>query len=203
MAASRRASGDGLSTRYFSDEVGFLRDRSDDGILGRSRLSRAPEAYYCGLGAQSFFTGVWTNGAMVGGVLRHPGRLGKETVENLAQSWKNTRAGGANAAKVAILEEGMSYDKVGVSPEDAELLDSRRFSVEEICRLFGVPPPIVADWRDATFSNTASASEWFGSITLLPWVRKIEREFSRVVFNTDDCNWSSTWPGCCAVVTKI
>ena len=81
----------------------------------------------------------------------------------------------------------MSYEKIGVSPEDAELLESRRFSVEELCRLFNVPPPIIGEWRHATFSNTASASEWFGSMTLLPWVKKLEREFSRVVFNTDDC----------------
>jgi phage portal protein BeeE len=176
----------GYPTRYFSDEVVFLRDRSDDGILGRSRLSRAPEAYACGLGAQSFSTGVWMNGAMVGGVLKHPGRLGTETATSLAQSWKDSQSGGANAGRVAILEEGMSYEKVGVSPEDAELLDSRRFSVEEIARLFGVPPPLVGDFRDATFSNTASATEWFGSLTLLPWVNKIEREFSRVVFNDPD-----------------
>jgi HK97 family phage portal protein len=177
----------GYPTRYFADEVVFLRDRSDDGILGRSRLSRAPEAYACGLGAQSFSTGIWTNAGMPVGALRHPGRLGDETVKNLAQSWKDSHAGGVNAGKPVILEEGMEYEKIGVSPEDAELLDSRRFSVEELCRLFNIPPPIIGEWTHATFSNTASASEWFGSMTLLPWVRKIEREFSRVVFNTDDC----------------
>src|SRR5262249_20624250 len=77
----------GYPTRFFADEVVFLRDRSDDGILGRSRLSRAPEAYAAGLGAQSFSTGVWQSGALVGGVLKHPGRLGKEVAENLSQSW--------------------------------------------------------------------------------------------------------------------
>jgi HK97 family phage portal protein len=176
----------GFPRRYFDNEVVFLRDRSDDGVLGRSRLSRAPEAYYCGLGAQSYSTGVWTNGAMVGGVLKHPGRIGPETTQALAQSWKDVHTGGANAAKIAVLEEGMTYEKIGVSPEDAELLESRRFSVEELCRLFNVPPPIIGEWTHATFSNTASASEWFGSMTLLPWVRKLEAEFSRVVFNTDD-----------------
>lgn len=176
----------GFPKRYFDDEVVFLRDRSDDGILGRSRLSRAPEAYAAALGAQSFSAGIWQNGASLTGILRHPGRLGDESARNLAQSWKDSQAGGLNARKVAILEEGMEFEKIGVSPEDAELLDSRRFSVEEICRLFGVPPPIIGEWTHATFSNTASASEWFGSMTLLPWVRKIEAEFSRVVFNSDD-----------------
>jgi phage portal protein BeeE len=102
-------------TRYFSDEVVFLRDRSDDGILGRSRLSRAPEAYYCGLGAQSFSTCVWLNGAVVGGVLKHPGRLGKEAAENLAQSWKDAHLGGANAGKTVILEEDVLRKDRGFS----------------------------------------------------------------------------------------
>jgi HK97 family phage portal protein len=115
-----------------------------------------------------------------------PRRLGQETVANLGQSWRDSQAGGANSGKVVVLEEGMDYSRIGVSPEDAELLDSRRFSVEEIARLYGVPPPLIGEWTHATFSNTASASEWFGSMTLLPWVRKIEREFSRVVFNSDD-----------------
>jgi HK97 family phage portal protein len=80
----------------------------------------------------------------------------------------------------------MTFDKVGVSPEDAELLDSRRFSVEELCRVFNVPPPIIGEWTHATFSNTASAREWFAALTLLPWVNKVEREFSRVVINDPD-----------------
>jgi HK97 family phage portal protein len=185
LPAARPANG--YPARYFADEVVFLRDRSDDGILGRSRLSRSPEAIACGLGAQGFSTGVWVNGAVVGGVLKHPGRLGNETAQTLAASWRDTHSGGANAGKVAVLEEGMSFEKIGVSPEDAELLESRRFSVVEIARLYGVPPPLIGDWEHATFSNTASASEWFGSMTLLPWVRKVEREFSRTVINSDDC----------------
>jgi HK97 family phage portal protein len=185
----------GFPRRYFADEVLFLRDRSDDGIIGRSRLSRAPEALACGLGAQGFSTGVWTNGATVNGVLKHPGRLGNEASANLAQSWRDTHSGAANAGKVVVLEEAMTYEKIGCSPEDAELLDSRRFSVEEICRLFQVPPPLVAAWEHATFSNTASASEWFGSMTLLPWVQKLEREFSRTVFNTPDFSLSFDMSG--------
>jgi phage portal protein BeeE len=169
--------------RYNTDEVVFLRDRSDDGILGRSRLSRCPEALQSALGAQGHSAATFVIGAMVGGVLKHPGRLGKASADNLAASWATTHAGPVNAGRVAILEEGMTYDRVGISPEDVELLDSRRFSVQELARVFGVPPPLVGDFRDATFSNTASAQEWFAALTLLPWVGKLEHEFSRVVTN--------------------
>jgi HK97 family phage portal protein len=176
----------GYPIRYFADEVVFLRDRSDDGILGRSRLSRCPEALAAGLGAQGFSANVWNNGAMVGGVLKHPGKLSKEAGDNLAQSWSTAHAGPGGAGRVAVLEEGMTFDRLGVSPEDAELLDSRRFTVEELCRVFNVPPPIIGEWTHATFSNTASAREWFAALTLLPWVNKIEREFARTVFNDPD-----------------
>jgi HK97 family phage portal protein len=176
----------GYPIRYFSDEVVFLRDRSDDGILGRSRLSRCPEALSAALGAQGHSANTFANGALVGGVLKHPGRLGKEAADNLGESWRQTHSGPQGAGKIAILEEGMTFEKIGVSPEDAELLDSRRFSVEELCRVFNVPPPIIGEWTHATFSNTASAREWFAALTLLPWVNKIEKELSRVVINDPD-----------------
>ena len=176
----------GFPTRYFADEVVFLRDRSDDAILGRSRLSRCPEVLAAALGAQGFSANCWVNGAMLGGVVQHPGRLSREAGDRIAQSWRSAYSGAANAASVAILEEGMTYAKIGVSPEDAELLDSRRFSVEELARVFDVPPPIIGDWSKATFSNTASAREWFAALTLLPWVNKVEKEFQRTVINDPD-----------------
>jgi phage portal protein BeeE len=176
----------GFPIRFFSDEVLFLRDRSDDGILGRSRLSRCPEVLAAALGAQNFSANCWVNGAMLGGVVQHPGRLSKEASDRIAQSWRSAYSGPANAARVAILEEGMSFTKVSTTLEDAELLDSRRFSVEELARVFDVPPPIIGDWSKATFSNTASAREWFAALTLLPWVNKIEQEFRRTVINDPD-----------------
>jgi HK97 family phage portal protein len=166
------------------------------------RLSRCPEALAGGLGAQGFSANVWANGAMVGGVLKHPGRLGKEASDNLAESWKQTQSGPQGAGTVAILEEGMTYEKVEVSPEDAELLDSRRFSVEELCRVFNVPPPIIGEWTHATFSNTASAREWFAALTLLQWVNKIEREFSRVVINDPDVALCFDLSACCAAISR-
>jgi HK97 family phage portal protein len=178
----------GFPTRYFADEVVFLKDRSDDGILGRSRISRAPDVLACGLGAQGFSSGIWQNGASLSGVLTFPGKLGKEASDHLAQSWRDVHSGGMNAGKTVVIEEGGKFDALGVSPEDAELLASRQFSVAELARLFGVPPPIIGDWTHSTFTNSATATLWFGSLTLLPWVQKIEREFDRVIFNDPTCH---------------
>ena len=96
-----------------------------------------------------------------------------------------TNAGPRNARKFLLLEEGLTFDPTSVSPEDAELLASRRFSVEELCRLFQVPPPIVQDYTHGTFTNAAQAGLWFAQLSLTPWARKIEAEFARSIF-TDD-----------------
>jgi HK97 family phage portal protein len=176
----------GFPVRFFAEDILHLKDRSDDGILGRSRLSRSPDALACALGSQSFSTGLWVNGTVLNGVIQHPGKLSKEAADRIAQSWKDTHTGGTNAGKLAVLEEGMQYEKIGVSPEDAELLETRRFSVIEICRLFGVPPVIVGDWSKESFASSSQADIWFASHTLLPWVAKIEREFNRVVFTSSE-----------------
>lgn len=175
----------GFPTRFFATDVVHLKDRSDDGILGRSRLSRSPDALACALGGQSFSTGLWTNGTMVNGVIQHPGQLSLEAAQRVAQSWKDTHTGGSNAGKVAILEEGMSYEKIGVSPEDAELLESRRFSVVEVCRLFNVPPQIIGHLEGSNFATASQADEWFVVHSLLPWINKVEQVFSKSVFTSD------------------
>jgi HK97 family phage portal protein len=175
--------GTGVPRRYFADEVFYLRERSDTGVLGSSRLQRAPLVLQQALAVQGFATHLWDNVATPNLALTHPGKLSKEASDRMAVSWAANHAGPTNARKVIILEEGVKPEPLAVSPEDAEVLESRRFGVEEIARLFGVPPPMIGDWTHATFSNTASANSWFGSNTLLPWCRAIEAEFARAVFN--------------------
>jgi HK97 family phage portal protein len=73
----------------------------------------------------------------------------------------------------------MEWQSLGVTPQDAELLESRKFSTEEIARIFNVPPPLLQDYSRNTFTNSASAGRWFAQFTLAPWLRKIEAEFAR------------------------
>jgi HK97 family phage portal protein len=178
--------GTGQPRRLLNGEVFHLKDRSDDGILGRSRLSRAPEVLSAALNIQQFATAVWNNSAAPLGVLSVPGKLSKEVAERISTSFADTYGGSANARKTAVLEEGLTWTPVSVSPEDAELLASRRFTVEELCRLYQVPPPIVQDYTHGTFTNAAQAGLWFAQLSLTPWARKIEAEFSRSVFTDDD-----------------
>jgi HK97 family phage portal protein len=101
----------------------------------------------------------------------------------MAASWKDSHSGPQSAGKVAILEEGAKFECQSMTLEDAELLASRKFEIEEIARLYNIPLPILNVWDHSTFTNSDTASQWFGQLTLAPWARKIEAEASRVLFN--------------------
>jgi HK97 family phage portal protein len=178
--------GNGQPRRLLDDEVFHLRDRSDDGIIGRSRISRAPDVLGQAVGIQTYASAMWANGATPAGVLTVAGSLSTEAAQRLRHSWEQAHTGSHNAKRTVILEQGASWQAMSVSPEDAEVLASRRFTVEELCRLYQVPPPIVQDYTHNTFTNAAQASLWFAQLTLSPWARKIEAEFDRSIFGEDD-----------------
>jgi HK97 family phage portal protein len=174
--------GVGRSTRYLAEEVFHLRDRSDDGLLGRSRLSRAPEVLGNALALQEWSGAMWKNAATPSGALKFPSALTKPQMDALREQVSQGFTGTHNARKTLILESGAEWQAISVSPEDAEVLASRRFSVEELCRLYQVPPPIIQDYTHNTFTNAQQAALWFAQFTLGPWVRKIEAEFQRSIF---------------------
>ena len=181
--------GTGEARRYLDHEVFHLRDRSDDGYVGRSRLSRAPDVLANAVNLQDYAMSIWANAAAPAGVLTTDAVLSAEAAQRLSADWNESYGGPRKAGKTAVLEQGLTWSAVSVSPEDAEVLASRRFSVEELCRIYQVPPPIVQDYTHGTFTNTAQAALWFAQLTLTPWVRKIEAEFQRSVFGDEsDCH---------------
>ncbi|MFC7552638.1 phage portal protein [Pseudoroseomonas wenyumeiae] len=181
--------GNGQPRRYLADEVFHLRDRSDDGLLGRSRISRAPEVLGNASALQEWSGTMWQNQATPSGVLQTANNISEDQLARIKavtdQNWTGLR----NARKMLVLTGGLEWKSVSVSPEDAEVLASRRFTVEELCRLFQVPPPIVQDYTHNTFTNSQQAALWFAQFSLTPWARKIEAEFSRSVFGASsaDC----------------
>lgn len=177
--------GTGLPRRYLDTEVFHLKDRTDDGLLGRSRLSRAPEVLGNALALQEHAGAMWKNGATPSGALETGTPLGPEAFERLRRQFEGRFTGSHNAGKVLILDNGLKWNSMSVSPEDAEVLASRKFSVEELCRLFQVPPPIIQDLSHGTFTNSREAGRWFAQFSLAPWARKIEAEFQRSVFAGD------------------
>jgi HK97 family phage portal protein len=174
--------GTGQTQRFLDDQVFHLRDRSDDGLVGRSRISRAPDVLNSAIGLQTFSSAIWSNAATPSGAVEVPAHISPAGLARM-EAWFNDRYTGAGAAKrVLFMDNGSKFTPISVSPEDAEVLESRRFSVIELCRLFNVPPPIIQSYENNTFTNAATASVWFATNSLAPWARKIEAEFARSVF---------------------
>ena len=174
--------GTGAPRRFLEGEVFHLRDRSDDGYIGRSRISRAPAVLASAIGLQTYSAAVWDNAATPSGLLTLPANIRPEGKKRLEAHFTDRATGVANAKRVLFADKDTTFTPLSVSPEDAEVLESRRFSVIELCRLFGVPPPIVQDYSNSSFTNASQASTWFATNTLTPWARKIEAEFLRSVF---------------------
>jgi HK97 family phage portal protein len=173
----------GITRTYLDDEVFHLRDRSDDGLVGRSRLSRARDVHMGAAALQDYSLSMWQNQATPSGIITfETARPGKDAIDDLKEEVRSKFSGTGNARQVMVMSNGMKWQSIGISPEDAEALESRKFSVQELCRVYGVPPPIVQDYSNNTFTNAAQASLWFATNTLLPWARKIEAEFKRSAF---------------------
>jgi HK97 family phage portal protein len=174
--------GSARTRRLLEGEVLHLRDRTDDGMIGRSRLSRASETVAGVAAANSFAKGFLDRGGYPSGVLSFPGTVNPEARAEIQRSFAARHTGTQNVGRVLVLDNGMTWTTAAISPEDAELLESRKFGVEEICRLFQVPPPLVQDYSHNTFTNSETAGRWFAQFTLAPWARKLEAEFARSLF---------------------
>ena len=159
--------GKGTLHRLLAHEVLHLRHRlGDDGVLGISPITAARGVVELAIAEREHGVGTFTNGAKLLGVLKFPGKLKPEQRTAIATSWASQHAGGGNAGRTAILEEGVDFQAVSMSLEDAEWIASRQFSVEEVARLFRVPPTIVGDLRHGNYSNSVELSRQFVTMTL-------------------------------------
>ncbi len=173
--------GAGERRRLLASEVIHLRDASDDGLVGKSRLQRAPDVIALAVAVNEFANSIHTNSGNPSGVVKTDQKLAADAFERLAAQLRGNYGGSANAGKILLLDQGLEWKPMSITPEDAELLESRRFAVVEAARLFNVPPPLIQDYSHNTFTNSEQANRWFATNTLTPWIRKIECEFARSV----------------------
>lgn len=171
----------GIVHRLLADEVLHLRHRAgDDAVLGVSPIAAARGVIELAIAERDHGVSTFRNGTSLTGILKMPGRLSPEQRKALGQSWGSQYAGGANAGKTAILEEGVDYQTVSMTLEDAEWIAARQFSVEEVCRLFRVPPTIVGDLRHGNFSNSVELARQFVTLTLrrhlVAWEQSIAKQ---------------------------
>lgn len=171
----------GKVSRLLEDEVLHLKDRTDNGLVGKSRIQVAREMLGGVLASQEHGNRAWANGARLSGVLQTDNVMTNDAIGRLRESWDQQFGGYNNSGKTAILENGLKYQQLSMSNEDAQWLESRQFSVEEVCRIFRVPPVLVADLRHANFSNSVEMNRWFVTHTLRRWLTMWEESCERAL----------------------
>ena len=155
------------------DEVLHIPGLGFNGLVGFSPIAMMKNSLGATLAVEKYGSAFFKNGAQPAGVLEHPGVL--KDPQKIRDNWMNAYGGAANAHKVAVLEEGMQYKPISLPPEDSQFLSTREFGVEEICRIFRVPPHMVQDLKRATFNNIEHQSIDFVMHTIMPWLVRIEQ----------------------------
>jgi HK97 family phage portal protein len=171
---------DNRRDRVPASRIFALLDRSDDPWCPRSRIARAAEPLGVAMAGQAFAANLFRNGAKLSGVLQYPGILNEEAQKNLQDSFEKHYTGTSKAGRVLLLEEGAKWQPASMTAEDAQTIEARKFSVEEIARIFRVPPPLIQDLSHATYSNITELHRSFATLTLAPrcnrWEAAIERQ---------------------------
>ena len=155
-----------------------------DGLVGYSPIAMAKNTIGMAIACEEYGAKFFANGAQPSGVLEHPGTL--KDPAKVRESWQSTFGGSRNANKVAVLEEGMKYTPISISPEQAQFLETRKFQVNEIARIFRVPPHMVGDLEKSSFSNIEQQSLEFVKYTLDPWVCRWEQSIMRRLFTPEE-----------------
>ena len=155
-----------------------------DGLVGYSPIAMAKNAIGLAIATEEYGAKFFANGAAPGGVLEHPGTI--KDPQRVRDAWQSQFGGSANSGKVAVLEEGMKYTPIGISPEQAQFLETRKFQINEIARIFRVPPHMVGDLEKSSFSNIEQQSLEFVKYTLDPWVIRWEQSIMRRLLTEDE-----------------
>lgn len=194
MDVSRAANGELLYTYYRdADETGlnpkggYITLRRDevlhipglgfDGLIGYSPIAMAKNAIGMSLATEEYGASFFANGANPGGVLEHPGVI--KDIGRVKESWNSAYQGSGNAHKIAVLEEGMKFQAIGIPPEQAQFLETRKFQINEIARIYRIPPHMVGDLEKSSFSNIEQQSLEFVKYTLDPWVVRWEQSLQQ------------------------
>lgn len=150
-----------------------------DGLVGYSPIAMAKNAVGMTQACEEYGASFFANGANPGGVLEHPGVL--KDPGKVRESWNAVYRGTNNAHKIAVLEEGMKYQQIGIPPEEAQFLETRKFQINEIARLYRIPPHMVGDLEKSSFSNIEQQSLEFVKYTLNPWVIRWEQSLQKAL----------------------
>lgn len=165
-------------------EVFHIPGMGFDGLVGYSPIAMARNSLGMSLATEEYGSKFFANGASPSGVLEHPGVL--KDPEKVREAWNRAYRGSNNANKIAVLEEGMKYTPISVNPDEAQFLETRKFQIDEIARIFGVPPHMIGDLEKSSFNNIEQQSLEFVKYTLNPWVCRWEQAVTVQLLTRDE-----------------
>lgn len=167
---------------FKANEIWRVNGIGGDGIIGFSPIALHREAIGLAMATEEHGSRMFSNGAQIPSVLEYPGKLSPEYRKNLQESFAQKYSGSANAYKTPILEDGIKLTAVGLKADEAQFLQTRKFQISEIARIYRVPPHLVGDLEKATFSNIEQQSLEFVIHSLRPWLVRIEQSIERDLF---------------------
>ena len=178
---------------YYSDEkTGETHDSENilhfkmitgpDGIKGLSPIEQCKNAIGWGMDVQTYSSTFFKNGGKLSGILESDRALSEQAIDRLRNSFNSNYGTLSGSNQTAVLEEGLKYKSISVTPDQAQFLASRQFSVEEVARIFGIPPHLLRDLSKSSFNNIEMQSQEFVSYSLMPYITKIELEMSLKLF---------------------
>ena len=174
----------GRTVRLQPHDVLHIPGLGFDGLVGYSPIAVAKNAIGLAIATEEYGSKFFANGAAPSGVLEHPGTI--KDPSKVRESWQATFGGSGNANKIAVLEEGMKYTPISISPEQAQFLETRKFQIDEIARIFRVPPHMIGDLEKSSFNNIEQQSLEFVKYTLDPWVSRWEQAMVRALLTPDE-----------------
>jgi HK97 family phage portal protein len=174
---------DGTTRKLPARQVLHIRGMGGDGIVGYSPIALAGQAIALAMQTEQYGSRFFSNDSRPGGVLQTSGKLSDEASKRLKESWEASHRGGGNAWRVAVLEEGLSWQQIGLPPEDAQFIETRKYQLSEIARLFRVPAHLIGDLERSTNNNIEHQSLEFVQYTLAPWLVRIEQAIHRALID--------------------
>lgn len=169
-------------TDYSSDQVLHVQGMSWNGLNGLNPIIYLANAVGTALAVEQYGSKFYKNGAHLNKVLKHPGKLSTDQYNRIRESWGARYAGTENAGQTAILEEGMDVESMSLNPVEAAFIESKKITVADIARMFGVPQHLLEDLDRATFNNIEHLSRMFATHTIRPWCQRIQAELDRKLF---------------------
>lgn len=167
-------------------KVLHMKGLSPDGMKGYSPVALCKQSIALGIAVELYGASFYGNSAVPKGVLKAPFELSDPAYERLRTSFEGRHQGLGNANKIAILEGGVEFQPTSVGPEEAQFLMSREFTIEEVARIYGVPPSKIGHLKKANFNTLEQQNLDYAISTLGPWAANAQQELNRKLFTESE-----------------